>query len=74
MTYNIYCPVQDSGSFDITQCFHCPKFEQNIGKATSYSCRANTRKPQRTHFEGAVLSFIMRIPDSVSVIGDKEPK
>lgn len=74
MTYKIYCPIQSNDNFDITKCFNCSKFDQHIGKTTSYRCRANTRQPQRTHFEGAVLSFSLRIPDAVSVIGDKEPK
>lgn len=74
MTYEIYCPFQAGRNFDVGQCFQCSKFEQNIGKQTSFHCRANTRKPQKAHFEGVVLSFRLRLPDTVAVIGEKEPK
>ena len=67
MVYRIACPIQQSDTFSIGECFNCRHFNLSKGKHITVSCRKNRTAKHKRDFEGAYFSDRLRIPDTVEV-------
>lgn len=70
MTDRIVCPVQNVGSFDPDECFHCKFFDLNMGKHTTFCCRKQKTRSRKIAFTDIMLSNRLGIP--VTVVVEKE--
>lgn len=68
MVYRFTCAEQEAGNFDIRACWKCRRFEINKGKTTSYKCRFQKKPRHKREFEGAILSDLLGIPDTVEIV------